>query len=172
MNFSPDYINKLKLEVAVRNSVNAKLNEAGAKLKSVFDEFVGHKIQVASGGLTKKHKAIADEALRDCGLFFDEKSHSYNEGFRFLLATGSYNLALEIDKSYGFAGRWSYVKGYMYFASVRDKALEVGQDLHVLRTLYNAESIIKDMIEVDRLTKEADNVRSRIREFQDFRLYH
>ena len=172
MNFSQDYINKLKVEVAVRNSVNAKLNEAGAKLKLVFDEFVGHKIQIADCKLTKKHKAIADETLRDCGLFFDKESQSYNEGFRFFFLSRSYNLVLEIDKSYEFADRWSCVKGYMYFANVRDKALEVGQNLHVLRTDYNAESIIEDMIEVDRLTKEADNIKSRICEFQDFRLYH
>ena len=171
MNFSQDYINKLKIEVAVRNSVNAKLNEAGAKLKLVFDEFVGHKIQVAGDQLTKKHKAIADEALRDCGLFFDEESRSCNEGFRFLLLSRSHNLTLEIDKSYEFAGNWSYVKGYMYFASVRNKFLEAGQDLHVLRTDYNAESIIEDMIEVDRLTKEVDSIKSHIYEFQDFRLY-
>jgi hypothetical protein len=57
---------------------------------------------------------------------------------------------------------------------VRDKFLEVGtyQDLHVLRTDYDAESIIDDMAEVDRLTKEADSIKSRIHEFQGFRLYH
>jgi hypothetical protein len=171
MNFSQDYINKLKLEVAVRNSVNAKLNEAGAKLKLVLDEFVGHKIQIADCKLTKKHQAIADETLRGCGLSFDKESVRWNEGFRFCLQSGAYSLSLDIDRSYEFAGRPSWVKGFVYFASVRDKFLEVGQGVHVLRTDYDAESIIQDTAEVDRLTKEADSIKSRIHNFQDFRLY-
>ena len=171
MNFSADYINKLKIEVAVRNSVNAKLNEAGAKLKLVFNEFVGHKIQVADYKLTKKHQAIADAVLQDCGLFFDKESLRYNEGFKFYVKSGPYNLVLDIDRSYEFAGRPSWVRGFMYFASVRDKFLEVGQNLHILRTDYDAESIIEDMIEVDRLTQEVDSIKSRIYAFQDFRAY-
>lgn len=172
MSFSQDYINKLKIEVAVRNSVNAKLNEAGAKLRLTFDEFVGQKIQIADFGLTKKHRAIADEVLRDCGLFFDKEARLCNEGFRFFLQSGAYNLSLDIEKRYEFADRSSYVKGFMYFASVRDKFLKAGRDLHTLRTDYDAESIIEDMTEVDRLTKEADSIKSRIHEFQDFRVYH
>ena len=171
MNFSQDYINKLKIEVAVRNSVNAKLNEAGAKLKLVFDEFVGHKIQIADYKLTKKHQAIADETLRGCGLFFDKELARWNEGLRFSLLSGAYSLSLDIDQSYKFADRSSSVKGFVYFASVRDKFLEVGQGVHVLRTDYDAESIIEDMIEVDRLTREVESVKSRIHEFQDFRAY-
>jgi hypothetical protein len=171
MNFSADYINKLKIEVAVRNSVNAKLNEAGAKLKLVFNEFVGHRIQVADRKLTKKHQAIADAVLQDCGLFFDKESLRYNEGFKFYVKSGPYSLVLVIDQSYEFAGRPSFVEGCMYFASVRDKFLEVGQDLHVLRTDYDAESIMQDMAEVDRLTKQADSIKNIIHEFQDFRGY-
>lgn len=171
MNFSQDYINKLKIEVAVRNSVNAKLNEAGAKLKLVFDEFVGHKIQIADYKLTKKHQAIADETLRSCGLFFDKESALWNEGFRFYLKSGAYSLVLDIDKWYNFAGRSSYVKGFMYLAGVRDKFLEGGHNLHILRTDYDAESIIEDMTEVDRLTQEVDSIKSRIYAFQDFRAY-
>jgi hypothetical protein len=147
------------------------LTRAGAKLKLVFNEFVGHKIQVADCNLTKKHQAIADAVLRDCGLFFDKGSCRYNGGFKFYVESGTYNLSLVIDQSYEFAGRSSFVKGWMYFASVRDKFLEVGQDLHVLRTDYDAESIMQDMAEVDRLTKEADSIKSRIHEFQDFRGY-
>jgi len=171
MNFSQDYINKLKLEVTVRNSVNAKLNEAGAKLKLVFDEFAGHKVQIADCKLTKKHQAIADETLRGCGLFFDKESALWNEGFRFYLKSGAYGLYLEIDKWYNFAGRSSYVEGSMYLAGMRDKFLEAGHNLHILRTDYDAESIIKDKIEVDRLTQEAESIKSRIFQFQDFRLY-
>jgi hypothetical protein len=171
MNFSQDYINKLKLEVAVRNSINAKLNEAGAKLRLAFSDFVGHKIQTADGRLTKKHQAIADEILRDCGLFFDKESPSYNEGFRFHLRSSDHSLVLNIDKSYEFGGRWSHVEGSMYFGGVRDKYLQVGQNLHILRTDYDAESITEDMLKVDRLTHEVDSIKSRIFQFQDFRLY-
>jgi hypothetical protein len=171
MNFSQDYINKLKLEVAVRNVVNTKLNEAGAKLKLVFDEFGSQKIQVADCRLTKKHQEIADRVLRDCGLFFDEESHSYNEGFKFYLKSSDYNLFLDIEKSYEFAGRWSRVGGSVYFGSVQNKFLKVGQGLHILRTDYDVESIIEDMMEVDRLTQEAESIKSRIFQFQDFRLY-
>jgi hypothetical protein len=171
MNFSMDYINKLNVEVAVRNSVNAKLNQAGVMLKLAFIDCIGQKIQIADCRLTKKHQAIADETLRSCGLVFDKESLSYNEGFRFRLESGSYSLVLNIDKPYEFAGRWSYVKGCLYFASVRDKFLEVGRDLYILRTDYDAESIMQDMAEVDRLAKEADSIKGRIREFQDFRVY-
>jgi len=171
MNCSQDFINKLKLEVATRNAVNAKLNEAGAKLKLAFSDFVGHKIQIADGRLTKKHQAIADEILLDCGLFFDKGSHSYNEGFRFCLKSSDYSLVLDIDKSYEFGGGWSYVQGSMCFGGVRNKCLEVGWDLHILPTDYNAELIIEDMMEIDRLTQEIDGIKSRIFQFQDFRLY-
>jgi hypothetical protein len=140
-------------------------------LKLAFIDCIGHKIQIADCRLTKKHQAIADETLRGCGLFFDKESHCYSGGFRFCLQSGAYSLSLDIDQSYEFAGRPSFVKGYMYFASVRDKLLEAGQDLHVLRTDYDAESIMQDMAEVDRLTKEADSVKGRIHEFQDFRVY-
>jgi hypothetical protein len=173
MKTSQAYFDKLKLEVAKRNAVHAKLNEARVKLKLALEEFKGKKVQLASGSLTKKCTAVVDQALRDCGLFFDEESRSYNEGFRFHFLVNSYWLNLEIDKCYQFQDRTSYVKGYVFVAAISNGILgdEIVGD-GILRTDYEPEAVLDDMNEIDRLAKQVDKIKSRNRPFMDFRLYN
>ncbi|CAB4147321.1 hypothetical protein UFOVP431_24 [uncultured Caudovirales phage] len=172
MKISPAYFDKFKLEVAARNAVSAKLNEAKAKLRLALEEFKSKKVQLVSGALTKKCAAVADQALRDCGLFFDEESRSYNEGFRFYFSANSCSLNLEIDRCYQFEGRTSYVKGYIYIAAISNGILgdEIGDG--ILPTDYEPQAVLDDMNEIDRLTKQIDKIRSRILPFMDFHLYN
>ena len=172
MKTSPAYFDKLKLEVATRNAVSAKLNEAKAKLRLALEEFKGKKVQLVSGSLTKKCAAVADQALRDCGLFFDEESKSYNEGFRFYFLANSYWLNLEIDKYYQFQDRTSYVKGYIYIGVINNGILGDEMGDGILPTDYEPQAVLDDMNEIDRLTKQIDKIRSRILPFMDFRLYN
>lgn len=172
MKISQAYFDKLKLDVATRNSVHAKLNEAQAKLRLALEEFKGKKVQLASGALTKRCAAVADQALRDCGLFFDEKSRSYNESFRFYFLANSYWLNLEIDRCYQFEGRTSYVKGYIYIAAISNGILGDEMGDGILPTDYEPQAVLDDMSEIDRLTKQIDEINSRILPFIDFRLYN
>jgi hypothetical protein len=172
MKTSQAYLDKLRLEVATRNAVHAKLNEARAKLKLALEGFKGKKVQLASGSLTKKCAAVVDQALRDCDLFFDKDSGSYNEGFRFHFLVNSYWLNLEIDKCYQFQGRTSYMKGYIYVAAISNGILGDEMGDGILQTGYEPEAVLDDMNEIDRLAKQVDEIKSRILPFKDFRLYN
>lgn len=166
------YFDKLKLEVATRNAVNTKLNKARAKLVLALEEFKGKKVQLANGSLTKRCAVVADQALRDCGLFFNEESRSYNEGFRFYFLANSYWLNLEIDKCYQFQDRTSYVKGYVFVAAISNGILGDEMVDSILQTGYEPEAVLDDMNEIDRLTKQVDEIKSRNHPFSDFRLYN
>ena len=172
MKTSQAYFDKLKLEVATRNAVSAKLNEAKAKLRLALEEFKGKKVQLASGALTKRCAVVADQALRDCGLFFDEESRSYNEGFRFYFLANSYWLSLEIDKYYRFQGRTSYVKGCIYAGVIYNGILGDEMGDGILPTDYEPQAVLDDMNEIDRLTKQVDEIKSRNHPLTDFRLYN
>ena len=172
MKTSQAYFDKLRLEVATRNAVHAKLNEARDKLKPALEEFKGKKVQLASGSFTKKCAAVVDQALRDCDLFFDKNSGSYNEGFRFYFLANSYGLNLEIDKCYQFQGRTSYVKGYIYVAAISNGILSNEMSNNILRTGYEPEAVLEDMKEINRLAKQVDEIKSRNHPFIDFRLYN
>ena len=166
------YFDRLKLEVATRNAVNAKLNEARVELKLALEEFKGKKVQLTSGALAKKCAAVTDQALRDCGLFFDEESRSYNEGFRFYFLANSFWLNLEIDKCYQFQDRTSYVKGYVSVAAISNGILGDEMVDGILPTGYEPQAVLDDMNEIYRLTKQIDKIKSRILPFIDFHLYN
>jgi hypothetical protein len=173
MAISEHLIQRLELEVKTRNAVHAKINQATNALKVAFEPLIGCKVQLANLTLSKKYKALADQVLRDCGLFFipggQSFATSYNEGFRFHLDSGKYRLTVEIDMVYSVrnSDAWHYVKGMGTIGLVRDQILTEVQSSS-LKTDYTTSTLLDHIVNLEALSQQVRKEKAEVIEFEEF----
>ncbi len=143
-------------KIACRNLANERANVLIPLLREWAAQFLGQKVALATGGLTKKAK----EALPTY-----EK-----EGFRWYLQTSHSSVVLKFDQCLNIPNGFScvYEKGFYYVAEIPSGVLDrLYTEFEPFKTDYDIAEIRAKLAQIKDLEKQIDQVKQSMGEFSD-----